>query len=123
MALENMPYKFEVQGIKFDVVFRSISIPLEYNCDRLYDVTLVSARKSGTTETLAAKAIHNRQDNYDYMLGQRVAFKRLLKNIFYAWKLGVVLPCMVIDKRHKSFVSEGRKLAYLAGMWDGNEDE
>ena len=119
MAYNHTPYRFKVYGIDFDVTFVQLNVKLEYGSMKpIHFVTLAFARKIGTTETLAAKAIQNPRDPRSWDVGHRVAFKRLLSFIYTQWYYLPGNRGIQLDQ----FVSEGRKIAFLAGMWNEVEE-
>jgi hypothetical protein len=114
MAKKDTPYRFMVDGVKFDVVFDNALLKLEYDAKFHSSITFAFARKVGTVETLAAKTIRNPNDSRDSIIGQRVAFKRLMNLVWNFWTDGSV--------DQKIFVQHARDYAYMAGMWNTDEE-
>ena len=117
MAEWNVPYRFNVYGVGFDVTFVYEIAPLEYGNTRLQVISLVFARKVGSVETVAAKSIKNPQDEGNYIQGQRVAFKRTMKAV---WLWFVDHSTNKVTER--DFIAKARSIAYMAGMWNTDEE-
>jgi hypothetical protein len=114
MAKKDTPYRFMVDGVKFDVTFDYCYIGLEYNAKRHSYITIAFARKVGTVETLAAKSILNPNDIHNEIIGQRNAFKKLMEVVWAFWTDCTVDP--------RIFVQHARDCAYMAGLWNTDED-
>jgi hypothetical protein len=122
MAKYNMPYRFNVDGVGFDVTFRIIETKLEYGESPNFQMTLAFARKVNTTETLVTKSIFNRRDKWDYQQGQRQAFKRLLERVWVNWYWTNNLIALGTWVGIKNFVQHARDYAYMAGMWNTDKE-
>jgi hypothetical protein len=117
MAEWNVPYRFNIHDIDFDVTFNHLFMNLSKGEPRnWYEVTLAFARKVGTTEVLANKAVLNPHDKQDYIQGQRLAFKRLLYTVWLHWHIASVEPNNIILST--KFIQKGREIAHLASIWD-----
>ena len=121
MAEWNVPHRFSIDKIEFDVTFHHIFVQLSKNQKRnWYEVTLAFAHKVGyPTDTVAAKAIKNPNDDYNCIYAQRLAFKRLMQTVFINWSKDYIET--EYDHPCKEFVNKARNFAYLAGMWNTEE--
>jgi hypothetical protein len=115
MAEWNVPYRFNVCGIEFDVTFVYAKLYLEQNNPHRFYTTLAFARKVGSPSTLAAKAILNPKDKYNYLLGQKKAFEKLINFVWaqvginkFGWR--------------KDFSTLVWKLSFDMGMWNMDEE-
>ena len=115
MAQTHSPYRFHVCGLDFDITFIQTLVALEYGKHNAQMVTVAFARRPKDIETLAAKAIRNPSDERNLIIGQRVAFKRLMDVIYNNW--------IEDDFKYtrKEFIDKARQIAFCVGMWDVEE--